>query len=265
MMLLFNLYIIKTKNCTSMKKLTLCLLLMGSMAVHAQITSTKKGDIEFGGRSIAEMQKYDGSAETRPKFRMINAKGDTLVMIKFNKDLAFDWMTFDFKNTGKKIEVNTSEIIKGLNYQKNIGGFLIDSKLFDTTGNIDALALEALATKYNENLTEKYKVLNEGNRLVTTTKFEYQCADQSLYINGKLAGYAVVPANEQMSFKGVTFLNTDKKLVASGDLGGFGGTMKTVDGKEIKLGSAGKTTGCGDTMVFATNILRELFRNGYYR
>jgi hypothetical protein len=231
----------------------------------AQITSSKKGDISYGDKVIVEMEKYEGSAETRPKFRLLSAKKDTLLLVRFNKDFAFDWMTFTFKEQKKTVEVNSSEIIKGLNYQKNLGSFLVDNNIFDSLGNINAVALEKFAAKYNEDLATKYKALNEGNRLVAATKFDYRCDDNSIHVNGRHVGYAVVPANQQMNFSGIQFKDINNKVLVSGDLGPFGGTLKGVDGKEVKLGMPGKTTDCAGTMGFVTNILRELFRNGYYR
>lgn len=248
-----------------MKKITLVVFVMYAAFLNAQVTSTKKGDIEYAGKTIVEMEKYEGNAETRPKFRLVNLQNDTLLLVKFNKDLAFDWMTFNFKRLNKTVEINTTEIIKGLNYQKNLGAFLVDNKIFDTSGNIDSKAFEALAAKYNENLAEKYKVLNEGNRLVASTKFDYMCDDNSIHVNGRKVGYAYVPANQQVTFNGIQFVDLNKKIIASGDLGAFGGILKGYDGKEIKFGMPSKTTGCGDTMGFVTGILRELFRNGYYR
>ena len=248
-----------------MKKLALLIFVMAATYAHGQVTSTKKGDIEFGGNTIVEMEKYEGNAQTRPKFRMVNAKKDTVLLIQFRKEFAYDWMILNFAKEGKTIEVNTNEIIKGLNYQKNIGSFLVDRKIFDSTGNINAESLTALTTKYSENLTEKYKVLNEGNRLVASTKFDYQCGDQTIHVNGQKVGIARVPANEQMNFNGIEFKDLNNKVIASGNIGPFGGSLKTFDGKEIKLGMPGKTTDCGNTMNFVVSILRELFKNGYYR
>ena len=248
-----------------MKEISIIFLTAFTLNLNAQISSSKKGDIDFGEKRIVEMEKYDGDAQTRPKLRLINIQKDTVLLIRFYKEFAYDWMSFNFKGKNKVIEVNTGDIIKGLNYQKNIGGFLVDNKIFDTTGNISEDGLNALAVKYGENLTEKYKVLNEGNRLVASTKFDYLCNDQSIHVNGHKIGYAVVPANEQVNFNGIQFKDLNNKVIASGNLGGFGGTLTTFDGKQIKLGVPGKTTGCGDTMGFVTSILRELFRNGYYR
>ena len=248
-----------------MKAMIMMLMVISSTLVNAQISSSKKGDIDFGEKRIVDMEKYDGNAQTRPKFRLLNMQKDTVLLIQFFKDFSYDWMKINFKGQNKVVEINTDEIIKGLNYQKNIGSFLVANKIFDSTGNVDLAALDALATKYNENLTEKYKVLNEGNRLVATTKFDYQCTDQSIHVNGHKVGYASVPANEQMTFNGIQFKDENNKVIASGNMGPFGGTLKTFDGKEIKLGTSGKTTGCTDTMSFVTSILRELFRNGYYR
>ena len=248
-----------------MKVVSIIFLTVFTLNLNAQISSSKKGDIDFGEKRIVDMEKYEGDAQTRPKFRMVNVQKDTVLLIRFFKDFAYDWMSFNFKGQDKIIEANTSDIIKGLNYQKNIGGFLVDNKVFDTAGNISENGLNALAAKYNENLTEKYKVLNEGNRLVASTKFDYLCNDQSIHVNGHKVGYASVPANEQMNFNNIQFKDANNKVVASGNLGSFGGSLTTFDGKQIKFGAPGKTTGCGDTMGFVTNVLRELFRNGYYR
>lgn len=239
--------------------------LFSALGSNAQITSGKKGDIDYNGKRIVEMEKYEGDAQTRPKFRLINVQGDTVLLIRFYKDLAFDWMTFNFKKSNKTIDVNTSDIISGLNYQKNIGSFLVSQKVFDTSGAVDIKALGDLSAKYNENLTEKYRILNEGNRLVLNTKFDYLCDDKSIHVNGRKVGYASVPANEQLTFNGIEYKDLNGNVIARGSIGLSGGIFTTHDGKEIKTGPAGKTTGCGDTMVFVTNILRELFRNGYYR
>jgi predicted ester cyclase len=250
-----------------MKTAFFLLALTVSVGAHAQVESTKKGDIEFAGNRIVEMEKYEGSAETRAKFRLLSlASKDTLVLVNFKKDFDKDWMQFHFKKEQKRIEVNSDEIIKGLNYQKNLGSFIVKNNLIDSTGNIDAAAFKMFSEKYSENLTEKYFKMNENNRLVAATRFDFQCDGNKIFVNGKQVGTASLPEGQQVQFSGIVFRDMEGKTIISGD-GGMGGSIfKTYDGKEIKLGVLrGNTTSCGDKIGFAVSLLREFFRNGYFR
>src|SRR4051812_33027559 len=98
-------YFIKTKQSILMRKPinALCLLLLTSVS-YGQITSNKSGDIESAGKVIAEVEKYGGSAEVKPKFRVLNEQKDTLAMINFKKDLDYDWLQFRFRGRTDTIE-----------------------------------------------------------------------------------------------------------------------------------------------------------------
>jgi hypothetical protein len=234
---------------------------------YSQVESSKKGDIEFGGTKIVEMEKYEGSAEVRPKFRLINVRsGDTIMLVRFRKDFNYDWMQFYFKKAADTIEINTSEIVKGLNYQKNIGGFLVANNLIDTAGNIDQAAFATFAAKYNENLGEKYFQLNEANRLVAATRFDFECDGNKLFVNGKQVGVAELPVASGGEALGIVFRDMNNNIVVSGDATLHSSKFKGKDGKEFSLGMlSNKTTGCSDKMSYAVSLLREFFRLGYYR
>jgi|GEM_PF-5629939 len=232
---------------------------------QAQITSSKDGDIKLGDKTLAEIEKYDGNAETRPKFRVLNEAKDTLVKINFKKDFAYDWMQFYFPKQNKTIEVNTSEIVKGLNYRKNIGSFLASSNLIAENGGINEAAFASLSEKYNENLTEKYFKLNEMNRIIASTKFDYQLNDNKLFINGKHVGFATIPEG-QAEVRGIMLYDINNQLIGQGDVGMFKDVFKMKDGKELTLGFKGaNTVGGANKLGFAVSMLRELFRNGYYK
>ncbi|MBL7728415.1 MAG: hypothetical protein JNM68_12050 [Dinghuibacter sp.] len=234
----------------------------------AQVESTKKGDIEFNGNRIVEMEKYEGNSQDRPKFRLLNLTSkDTLVLVNFKKDFDQDWMQFHFRKPQPKlVEVYTGEIIRGLNYQKNLGSFMVKNNLFDSLGNINEAAFKTFTDKFNENITEKAYKINEGNRLVASAKFDYMCDGGKIYVNGKQVGTAYVPDGQQVDFRGIVYRDMEGKIIVSGD-GGMGGSLfKTYDGKEIKLGVLqGRTTDCGDKRAFAVSLLREFFRAGYFR
>jgi hypothetical protein len=253
---------------TEMRFIFLAVALLTAITAFAQVESTKKGDIEFNGNRIVEMEKYDGNSQDRPKFRLIHiASKDTIALINFKKDFEYDWMQFHFRKPNNKlVEVNSGEIIKGLNYQKNLGSFLVKNQLFDSTGNINPVAFDTLTTRYNENLTEKYHKLNEGNRLVAATKFDYLCDGGKIFVNGKQVGTASLPEGQQVDFRGIVYRDMNGKVIISGD-GGMGGSLfKTYDGKEIKLGVlGGRTTSCPDKVSFGVSLLREFFRAGYFR
>lgn len=254
------------KKIIEMKFLQTIAYLFIVVSTSAQLSSTKGGDIEFAGKPIANMEKYDGSAATKPKLRLINLKNDTLFTASFNKDFTYDWMRFNFKTKGKILEIDTEEILKGLNYQKNLGSFILKNNLIDTFGNINDTAFANFAEKYAENLTEKYHALNEGNRLLVSTKFDFTCEDNKIFINGKHVGFAILPDNQQVEFKNVQFLDINNKLIASGDLGFFSGSaLKTFDKKIVPVRVPGRTTSCQDKKSVAISLLTEMFRNGYYR
>lgn len=249
-----------------MKKLFLAFVTLFYLTTNAQITSTKGGDIEFGEKKIVNTEKYDGSAATRAKMRMININNDTLILVNFNKDFDSDWMRFNFKKLGKIIEVNTSEVLHGLNYQKNLGSFIVKNNLVDTAGNINDTAFATFAAKYTENLTEKYRVLNEGNRLMAATKFDFTCEDNKIFVNGKHVGFAILPENQQVVFKNVQFLDVNNNLIASGDLADiYGSFLTTFDKKRVPVRPPLRTTSCADERGAAIGLLTEMFRNGYYR
>lgn len=250
-----------------MRILLIGLMMFISAVGFSQVESSKKGDIEFKGNKIVEMEKYEGSAEVRPKFRLLSvATGDTILLVRFRKDYSFDWMQFNFAGAEDTIEVNTSEIIKGLNYQKNLGSFLVANNLIDSTGNIDRSALKTFAAKYNENLTQKYYELNEVNRLIAETRFVFHCDGDKIFINEKQVGVVVLPVANGGELRGIVFRDMNNNIVVSGDSYLFEGKFKGHDGKEFKTGMlANKTSGCGDRMAFATSLLKEFFRQGYYR
>ena len=247
------------------KKILLTGILFLSMLCEAQITSSKDGDIEVNKKTIAEIEKYEGNAQSRPKFRVINEAKDTLILISFRKDFSYDWMQFFFPGQKKTIEINTDEIIKGLNYRKNIGSFLVKNQLISETGTLNETGFASLAEKYKENLTEKYFKLNEMNRVIATTKFEFNATDNKFYINGKHVGYATIPDGQQADIRGIVLYDVNNKQIGKGDVGMFSDFFQMNDGKELKLGVRGKTTTSSDKIVFAASLLRELFRNGYYK
>jgi hypothetical protein len=249
-----------------MRHFFLIIALVFSALVNAQVSSNKGGDIILGEKQLVNMEKFDGSAATKPKFRLININNDTLVTVNFNKDFDFDWMRFNFKKLNKIVEVNTGEIISGLNYKKNLGSFFVKNNLIDTSGNISDTAFAIFIKKYPENLTVKYRTLNEGNRLVVSTKFEFSCEDNKIFVNDNHVGFANVPDNEQVEFKNISFVDLQNNVIARGDLGFFAGNfLKTYDNKLVNVGRPSKTTNCSEKKVFVTSILRELFRNGYFR
>ena len=249
-----------------MKKLFLAFATLFSLTTNAQITSTKGGDIEFGEKKIVNTEKYDGSAATRAKLRMININNDTLILVNFNKDFDSDWMRFNFKKLGKIIEVNTSEVLHGLNYQKNLGSFMVKNNLIDTAGNINETAFATFAAKYAENLTEKYHALNEGNRLMATTKFDFTCEDNKIFVNGKHVGFIILPEDLQVSFKNVQLLDVNNKLLASGDIASlYGSYLKTHDKKVVAVRPPLRVVNCPDKRSAAIGLVTEMFRNGYYR
>lgn len=242
-------------------------LCIGTMSV-AQVESTKKGDIEYNGNRIVELDKYNDLKEpSRFRARMVNVSSkDTLVNVHIKKEFESEWMQFHFKKQNKTVEVGTDEIIRGLSIQKSLGSFLVKSNLFDSTGNINEQALNVFAGKYNENLTEKYARLNEGNRLVAATKFDYVCDGGKIFVNGKQVGTASLPEGQQVVFQGIVFRDMDGKVIVSGDGGMSGSLFKGFDGRELKLGVLqGRTVDCGDKRNFAVSLLREFFRAGYFR
>lgn len=244
---------------------TLMFLLIVS-STYAQISSTKGGDIQYAGQVIANMEKYDGSAATKPKLRLINLKNDTLFTASFNKDFTYNWMRFNFKTKGKIVEVNTGEIVSGLNYQKNLGSFIVQNNLIDSLGNINNSAFAIFAAKYTEDLTAKYHNLNEGNRIMASTKFDYNCDDNKLFVNGKHVGFAFLPDNQQVEFKGIEYRDLNNKVLASGDVSSITGSyLKTYDKKLVPVRILGKTTSCIEKKAVAISLLTEMFRNGYYR
>src|SRR5690242_6268071 len=98
-----------------MRKLITVLLLSGTTITGwSQLTSNKSGDIEFNDKVVAEVEKYDGNANVKPKFRVLTAAKDTLMKINFKKDLEFDWLQFHFKGVDRVVEVEYNEIISGL-------------------------------------------------------------------------------------------------------------------------------------------------------
>lgn len=242
-------------------------LCIGTISV-AQVESTKKGDIEYNGNRVVEMDKYNDLKEpSRFRARMVNVSSkDTLVNVHIKKEFESEWMQFHFKKQNKTVEVGTDDIIRGLSIQKSLGSFLVKSNLFDSTGNINEQALDAFAGKYNENLTEKYAKLNEGNRLIAATKFDFVCDGGKIYVNGKQVGTAYLPDGQQTDFRGIVYRDMEGKIIVSGD-GGMGGSLfKTFDGKELKLGAlTGRTIDCGDKRIMGTSLLREFFRAGYFR
>lgn len=236
------------------------------LTTTAQITSNKGGDIELGDKKIVNTEKYDGSAATRAKFRMINSNNDTLLLVNFKKDFESDWMQFNFKKQGKILELNTSEVVHGLNYQKNLGSFIVKNNLIDTAGNVSDTAFATFAAKYSENLTEKYHLLNEGNRLMLSTKFDFTCEDNKIFVNGKHVGFAILPENQQIVFKNVQFLDVNNNLIASGDLAEiYGSFLTTFDKKRVPVRPPLRTINCADKKGAAIGLLTEMFRNGYYR
>ena len=68
-----------------MKVVSIIFLTIFAMNLSAQISSSKKGDIDFGEKRIVDMEKYEGDAQTRPKFRMVNVQKDTVLLIRFFK------------------------------------------------------------------------------------------------------------------------------------------------------------------------------------
>ena len=252
---------------TNMRLLLMFGLALVSLASVAQVESSKKGDIEFKGNKIVEMEKYEGSAEVRPKFRLLNiATGDTILLVRFQKDFSYDWMQFYFRKAQDTVEVNTSEIIKGLNYQKNLGSFLTANNLIDSTGNVDEASLKLFTTKYNENLTRKYFELNEANRLVDATKFDFMCDGDQLFINGKQVGTAVIPVGTGGELRGIVFKDMNNNVVVSGDASMHDSRFRGNDGKEFSLGMlSNKTNGCSEKLSYGVSLLREFFRRGYYR
>src|SRR4051812_28359949 len=171
----------------------LCLLLLSARS-FAQMDSNKSGDITSGGQVVAEVQKYGGTAETKPKFRVVNSRKDTLMLINFKKDLGYDWMQFRFAGQEQTIEVEYNEIISGMNYRKNLGSFLVKSNLIAPDGRISDTALQTFLAKHNENLTDKYYKLNESERKLAGTRFDYTPENNNyVQINGRPVGVASLP------------------------------------------------------------------------
>lgn len=242
-------------------------LCIGTMSV-AQVESTKKGDIEFNGNKVVELDKYnDMSAPSRFRARMVKiSNNDTLLNVHIKKELESEWMQFHFRKQNKTVEVENTEVIRGLSIQKSVGSFLVKNNLFDSTGDINEPALAAFAGKYNVNLTEKYVKLNEGNRLVAATQFEYLCDGGKIYVNGKQVGTASLPEGQQVEFRGIVYRDMNGKVIVSGDGSMAGSLFKTHDGKELKLGAlTGRTVDCGDKRIMGISLLREFFRAGYFR
>lgn len=245
--------------------LVLCLLLTLHKG-YSQMTSDKSGDIAFNGQPIAAVEKYGGNAQTRPKFWVVSASKDTLLHIKFCKEFDSDWMQWDFKSFSKVVEINTGEIIKGLNYRKNIASYLVENNLITPDGKLSDTAFARLAGNHTENLTEKYHTLNEMNRKIASSSFFYHKDGDKLEANGKIVGYISVADGQGVLINNITVYDLNRNVVGTGSRGTFGALpMKMRDGKVLQLTiSDGSTMSSMDKIRFVSILIRELCRNGYY-
>jgi hypothetical protein len=250
-----------------MKKLTqaLCLLLFLQNG-YAQLASDKSGGITYNGQPVAEVTKYGGNASVRPKFWVVSAAKDSVLHINFKKEFDSDWMQFDFKKASKMVEVNAGEVIKGLNYRKNIAGFLLANNLITPEGNICDTAFERFAGSHTENLTEKYHKLNEKNYKIQASRFDYFADDGRLVVNSKIVGYASAPDKQGILIKDIVLYDAQKNVIARGERFMFGDVgLKLRDGKDLSVkASDGNTMDNGNKIAFFSALLKELCINGVY-
>ena len=250
-----------------MKFVSVLVLLIIVSPVYSQLSSNKSGDITYNDQVIAEVEKYGGNSQVKPKFRVVTSAKDTLMNINFKKDLDFDWMQFKFKNTDKIIEVEYNEIITGLNYRKNIGNFLVTKNLIKQDGTLNDTAFQSFQAKHTDNLTEKYVRLNEFNRKVINTKFEYSLSDNKLVINGKHVGFATVPDGQGLIVENMIYYDVNMKVIGKGGRGTFGDIVMAMnDGKTFNTKvDSGDTRNAGNKMILLSGLLRELTKAGYYQ
>lgn len=243
----------------------LCFLLVLQNG-YAQLASDKSGGITNNGQPIAEVTKYGGNANVRPKFWVVSATNDSVLHINFKKEFDSDWMQFDFKKTSKMVEVNAGEVIKGLNYRKNIASFLLQNNLITPEGKISDTAFERFAGSHTENLTEKYHKQNEMNYKLEAGRYEYVSQGDQLVVNSKVVGHISVPDKQGILLENIVLYDEKRMVMAKGARGMFGDIVfKRNDGKELKLKvSDGNTMNPGEKYRFVTTLLKELCRLGFY-
>jgi hypothetical protein len=250
------------------KPFVVLFLMITAHAGWSQLTSNKSGDIEYNGQVVAEVEKYGGNAQTKPRFRVLTAARDTLMDINFKKDLEYDWLQFRIKNVDRVVEVEESEIISGLNYRKNIGNWLVKKNLLKEDGTLNDTAFRSFLASHTENLTEKYDKLNEFPRKILSTKFEYKPEDgNKLFINGRHVGFATVPDGQAVTVFNIAFYDVNMKVIGKGDrdMSAGGATFRMNDAKTLKINIVGGTTSVRDKIIFITSLFRELTRSGYYQ
>jgi hypothetical protein len=236
----------------------LCLFLVLQNG-FAQMASDKSGGITNNSQPVAEVKKYDGNASVRPKFWVVSATNDSILHINFKKDLDSDWMQFDFKKAAKIVEVNTGEVITGLNYRKNIAAFLLKNNLITPDGKICDTAFERFAGSHTENLTEKYHNANEFNRQINASTFWYEASNKSLQVNGKTVGYIDVPDGQGVIVEGIVLYDQNKKVMGKGARSMFDGAITLTNGTTVKVGTlTGNTMNANSKREFITALLKDL-------
>ncbi|OQP51083.1 hypothetical protein A4H97_04520 [Niastella yeongjuensis] len=243
----------------------LCFLLIVQHG-YTQLSSDKSGAITYNNNAIADVIKYGGNASVRPKFWVISTANDTVLHINFKKEFDSDWMQFEFRKAAKVVEINTGEIIKGLNYRKNIASFLLANNLITPEGKICDTAFERFVGNHTENLTEKYHKQNEFNYKMAAARFDYFTEDGRLVVNSNVVGYATAPAKQGVLIRGIVLYDLNKNVIARGERFSFGDvTLKLIDGKEINVkASDGNTMDNYNQIRFFQILLRELCRIGFY-
>lgn len=242
----------------------LCFLLILQNG-YAQLASDKSGGITNNGQPVAEVTKYGGNANVRPKFWVVSATNDSILHINFKKEFDSDWMQFDFKKASKMIEVDAGEVITGLNYRKNIAAFLLKNNLITPDGKICDTAFERFASKHSENLSEKYHNANEFNRKLAAANFWYEASNKSLQVNGKTVGFIDVPDGQGVLIENIVLYDEAKKIIGKGNRGTFNGALNMTNGKTVQFSaSAGNTMNANNKREFVTALLKELCAKGIY-
>jgi len=243
----------------------LCFLLIVQHG-YTQLSSDKSGGIAYNDKPVAEVTKYGGNASVRPKFWVVSATNDSVLHINFKKEFDSDWMQFEFKKASKVVEINSGEVIKGLNYRKNIASFLLANNLITPEGNICDTAFERFAGSHTENLTEKYHKQNEFNYKMAGSKFDYYTEDGRLVVNDKVVGYAMAPPKQGILISNIVLYDANKNELARGERLSFGDVnLKLSNGKGISVkASDGNTMDNLNRILFFRVLLRELCRVGFY-